>query len=303
MPGMDRYAAESRRLQAMSMPFLNEELMKGPPRFRGQDLRDPRLRRSTLDPKTIVFEAQLGGGSDGYVWKVRFGDEGPFALKVFWDQVPPHAPGSYYSMQRECQNAAVFQMMEASLAVDPVLVYDHPMGKKDAIENYFSFCEENCAPGCIQTTPKEAALPGATYLSTMPRMAKCHGWLKLRKDLWSGLADGLQASHEDPSKVKRLMSSHMDCIGVVYELIEEGENDAAAIEDVDRFLWQAGFAYTIAPNMRDWKNGVLIDHAGIVHIRGYGWNEDDYMKKGVQQMLSELSDATDSPDDEPLGSE
>ena len=82
MPGMDRYAAESRRLQSMSMPFLNEELMKGPPRFRGKDLRDPRLRRSTLDPKTIVFESRLGGGSDGFVWKVRFGDEGPFALKV-----------------------------------------------------------------------------------------------------------------------------------------------------------------------------------------------------------------------------
>jgi hypothetical protein len=85
MPGMDRYAAESRRLQSMSMPFLNEELMKGTPRFRGQDLRDPRLRRSTLDPKAIVFESRLGGGSDGFVWKVRFGDEGPFALKVVSD--------------------------------------------------------------------------------------------------------------------------------------------------------------------------------------------------------------------------
>ncbi|KAL7818784.1 hypothetical protein V8C44DRAFT_179477 [Trichoderma aethiopicum] len=302
MPGMDRWAAESRRLHSMSMPFLNEELMKGTPRFRGQDLRDPRLRRSTLDPKAIVFESRLGGGSDGFVWKVRFGDEGPFALKVFWDQVPPHEPGSYYSMQRECQNAAVFQMMEASLDVDPVLVYDQPMGRKDAIENYFSFCEENCCPNLLPNNAKPVTLPGVKYISTMPRLTKCHGWLKLRKDLWSGLPDDMQASHEDPSKVKKLMASHLDCIGIVYELIEDGESDAAAIEELDRFLWQAGFAFTIAPNLKDWKNGIMIDHAGIVHVRGYGWNEDDYMKRSVEEMLAESGARRHSRDEEPLGS-
>lgn len=205
-------------------------------------------------------------------------------------------------MQRECQNAAVFQMMEASLDVDPVLVYDQPMGRKDAIENYFSFCEENCCPNLLPNNAKPVTLPGVKYISTMPRLTKCHGWLKLRKDLWSGLPDDMQASHEDPSKVKRLMASHLDCIGIVYELIEDGESDAAAIEELDRFLWQAGFAFTIAPNLKDWKSGIMIDHAGIVHVRGYGWNEDDYMKRSVEEMLAESCARMHSREDEPLAS-
>lgn len=81
-PPIDRYAAERRRLKAMSKPFLNDELMQGPPRFRGEDLRQPRLRRCTFDPKTIEFECRLGGGDDGFVWKVRINGLGPFALKV-----------------------------------------------------------------------------------------------------------------------------------------------------------------------------------------------------------------------------
>lgn len=84
-PPVDRYAAERRRLKAMSKPFLDDEFMEGPPRYRGSDYRQPRLRRSTFDPKTLVFESRLGGGDDGFVWKVRFGGEGPFAMKVVSD--------------------------------------------------------------------------------------------------------------------------------------------------------------------------------------------------------------------------
>jgi hypothetical protein len=69
----------------MSRPFLDDEYMKGPPRFRGRDFNHPRLRRCSFDPKTLVFESRLGGGADGYVWKVKFGEEGPFALKVVSD--------------------------------------------------------------------------------------------------------------------------------------------------------------------------------------------------------------------------
>ncbi|KAL7950365.1 hypothetical protein V8C42DRAFT_197163 [Trichoderma barbatum] len=284
---MDRYAAERRRLQSMSRPFLNDELMEGLPRFRGRDLKNPRLRRSTFDPKTLVFESRLGGGADGYVWKVRFGDEGPFALKVFWDQVPPNEVGTYYSMQRECQNAAVLQMMEASVATEPVLVYDRPVGKKDAIENYFAFCEENRVGKLGLESKTEMPPPGTRLITELPRMAKCYGWLKLHSDLWEELPISLQATHKEVSKVRKLIGSHMNCIAVVYELIEDGENDAATVEEVDNFLWHAGFAYTIVPHARNWKSGVLVDHAEIVHTRGYGWNEDDYMKRTAEQILTE----------------
>ncbi|RFU81618.1 hypothetical protein TARUN_566 [Trichoderma arundinaceum] len=287
MPPLDRYAAERRRLRTMSRPFLNDEFMEGPPRFRGADLKDPRLRRCTFDPKTIVFESRLGGGADGYVWKVRFGDEGPFALKVFWDQTPPREAGTYYSMQRECQNAAVLQMMEAAVACEPVLVYDRPSGRRDAIENYFAFCEENCLAEADWDDAEEMPPPGTRLISSIPRMTKCYGWLKLHSDLWMELPISLQASHKEVSKVRRLIQSHMNCIAIVYELIEEGENVPATVEEVDDFLWHAGFAYTMEPHARNWKGGVLVDHAEIVHTRGYGWNEDDYMKRTAEQILTE----------------
>lgn len=89
-PQIDRYAAERRRLKAMSKPFINDEFMEGRPRFRGSDYRQPRLRRSTFDPKTLVFESRLGGGDDGFVWKVRFDNEGPFAMKVVSDYPSPY---------------------------------------------------------------------------------------------------------------------------------------------------------------------------------------------------------------------
>lgn len=81
-PSMDRIVAEHIHQRAMSTIFLNEKLMKGPPRFREADLKDPRLRHCAFDPETIIFESRIGGGKDGYVWRVKFGDEGPFVLKV-----------------------------------------------------------------------------------------------------------------------------------------------------------------------------------------------------------------------------
>lgn len=190
-------------------------------------------------------------------------------------------------MQRECQNAAVLQMMKASVAVEPVLVYERPVGKKDAIENYFAFCEENCIGEHGWDAAKETPNEGTKLISALPRMAECYGWLKLHSDLWAELPVSLQASHKEFNKVRRLVASHMDCIAVVYELIEDGENDAATVEEVDDFLWHAGFAYTIEPHARNWKSGVLVDHAEIVHTRGFGWNEEDYMKRTADQILTE----------------
>jgi hypothetical protein len=81
-PSMNRIVAERIHQRAMSTIFLNEQLMDGPPRFREADLKDPRLRHCAFDPETIAFESRIGGGKDGYVWRVNFGGEGPFVLKV-----------------------------------------------------------------------------------------------------------------------------------------------------------------------------------------------------------------------------
>lgn len=56
--------------------------MVGPPKLDHEAFLTPKLRRCPFDPTTLVWAGRLGGGADGYVWKVKFGDQGPFALKV-----------------------------------------------------------------------------------------------------------------------------------------------------------------------------------------------------------------------------
>ena len=64
------------------MPFLDDEYMVGPPNFDEDAFLTPKQRRCPLDPTTLSWGERLGGGGDGYVWKVTFGDQGPFAIKV-----------------------------------------------------------------------------------------------------------------------------------------------------------------------------------------------------------------------------
>ncbi|PNP48727.1 hypothetical protein TGAMA5MH_00181 [Trichoderma gamsii] len=284
-PSMNRIVAEHIHQRAMSTIFLNEQPMKGPPRFREADLKDPRLRHCAFDPETIVFESRIGGGKDGYVWRVNFGGEGPFVLKVFWDQVPPIKAGDYYSMQRECQNAAVLQMMEAAVATKPVLVNARPETKQAAMENYLSFTEENCSPRHARDVTETDARRRTRLISSLPRMTKCYGWLKLPNEVWIDLPPHLQAENDDPRKIRTLFENHMGCVAVIYELVEEGENEMETVEDVDTFLWHAGFAYAVDPHPKNWKSGVLVDHSEIVHIRGYNWNMGHYVGRTAEQIL------------------
>lgn len=77
-----------KRLMEASMikkmkPFRVEEPLVGPPSScTWESFRDPRLRKCPFDMASIRWSRRLGGGIDGYVWKVYFGQEGPFALKV-----------------------------------------------------------------------------------------------------------------------------------------------------------------------------------------------------------------------------
>ncbi|KAL2158238.1 hypothetical protein VTH06DRAFT_4558 [Thermothelomyces fergusii] len=117
-------------LDAARLPFRDDAPMVGPPKTTAADFEMPRLRRCPFDLGSMVWEARLGGGADGYVWKVRFGTEGPFVLKVFWDAEPVDFP-TYYAPQRECQNAALLQMIQAAVeqaaaASRPILVKAKP---------------------------------------------------------------------------------------------------------------------------------------------------------------------------------
>lgn len=69
-------------LDVAKTPFRDDTPRVGAHKTAAADFEMSRLRRCAFDLDSIVWEARVGGGADGYVWKVRFGTERPSALKV-----------------------------------------------------------------------------------------------------------------------------------------------------------------------------------------------------------------------------
>ncbi|KAI1503798.1 hypothetical protein F5X99DRAFT_406797 [Biscogniauxia marginata] len=105
------------------VPYLSEELMEGPPSCKAEDLNTPRLRRCPFDLAAVSWNdsVHLGSGIDGCSWKVKF-KEGFFVLKLFWHNEAPF-PTAYFPVQRECQNAALFQMIEKAKTTGTPHIY------------------------------------------------------------------------------------------------------------------------------------------------------------------------------------
>lgn len=178
-------------------------------------------------------------------------------------------------MQRECQNAAVLQMIDAALAQaaaesKPIRVHGNPRTKSEALDNLYAFSDES---RLAQSRPESSE---TVSLLSMPRVRKCFGWLRLGGDIFRQLPLELRAPSYKISKIQRSMPSDKEYLALIYEYIEEGENHEAVVEDVDRFFWLAGFSHTPSPAARNWKSGVLIDLADIIHVGGYGWKKELY---------------------------
>ncbi|KAM3555348.1 hypothetical protein MY1884_005635 [Beauveria asiatica] len=268
----------------MNQEFLDHELMDedGPPGCPLEALKLPRLRRCAFDLRTIVitgpihpvqtfFQERLDGGVDGYNWKIQFGDSGPFVLKVFWDQKPP-TPPLYYALQRECQAVAVLQLMQAALTQDnpslgPVLVNPHPWNWEEGYHNMLAFSDEWRRRGLLDdcaSSPKET-------ITSMPRMRKCYGWTKIKGETLYQLPLLWRPPHLRIERTSRQIQSDMEYTALVYEYVEEGENDEAAIEESLNFFRAAGFSHTRISLARNWKRSVLIDMSDIIYAGGFGW--------------------------------
>ncbi|KAF4967385.1 hypothetical protein FSARC_5064 [Fusarium sarcochroum] len=157
--------------------FLNEQILDGPPSYSRRDFEEPRLRKCRFNVADIDWEAskQLAGGLDGYSWKIFINEAGPYVLKMFWDlEQPKH----YFAPERECQNAAILAMIEASVAqtvADSAKIYldPNPKTEKDARANFYSFAKESVLP-----QPQSQNIQDFS-ISRVPRFRKCHGWLKI----------------------------------------------------------------------------------------------------------------------------
>ncbi|EGX97240.1 hypothetical protein CCM_01900 [Cordyceps militaris CM01] len=278
MPNRLKAAAlEKPRLKMLSVPFLDETLMAGPPSCKLADFATPRLRRCTFDQEDVQFENRLDGGLDGYVWKVTLGNErrGPFALKMFWDNEPPKFE-RYYAAQRECQNAAIFQMMEAAVSTSNVRVLDMPRDRCEAEQNYYAFSDE------LRDENPDADTEDTRLISSIPRMVRCYGWMKISG---STVPEELRAPPLTVGKIQRLMPSDENYIAVIYEFVEDGDNEPCAVDEVLDFLWHGGFCSALSPLGKNWKSGVLIDLSDIIHVFGFAWNKALYGCRSAAQIL------------------
>ncbi|KAI8722334.1 hypothetical protein NCS52_00377000 [Fusarium sp. LHS14.1] len=244
-----RPPVNNRQARAQAVPFRDDELMEGPPSCSAEDFDLPRLRRCPLDLADIDWESssRLGGGLDGYVWKVWFKGDGPFVLKVFWDAEPPEFY-HYFAVQRECQNAALLQMME--------------------------------------TAVKQASADSASILvKARPETKNCYGWLKFNGQNFLDMPPKLWAPSLVVDKINRDFSPEKEYFAIVYEFVEEGENDPATVEKVDEFFWLSGFGHNSSPLEKNWKSGILIDLSDIVHAGGFGWSPKSYGPRPANCIL------------------
>ena len=95
---MDRHlelmTTRSRWRKLQRYPCMADELMDAAksPSVTLKNLAVPRLRKCPFDIDTIDWQRakKLGVGADGCVYRVYFGDQGPFALKLV--RLPPPLP-------------------------------------------------------------------------------------------------------------------------------------------------------------------------------------------------------------------
>lgn len=172
--------------------------------------------------------------------------------------------------------AAVEQAVTAS---KPILVNANPATQEEAIANLHAFSDESRLVG--QSEQNSRMRP----VSSIPRMRKCYGWLSLNSKVFRGLSLTLRAPTLTVSKITRSILPDKEHIAIIYEYIEEDENSPAVVDEALEFFWLAGFSHTLSPAARNWKSGVLVDLADIVHPGGYGWIKQLYGPRTARRIL------------------
>ncbi|KAL8366287.1 hypothetical protein RB595_004859 [Gaeumannomyces hyphopodioides] len=293
---------EERRMRRKRVQFHTEDPMIGPPRYTWADLKTPLLRKSQYELKDIRWIQHLGGGIDGYCWKVVFGVQGPFVLKMFWDDEPPSG-FRYWAAQREFQNAAVLQMIEASMddlraAGDgdqkSIRLLRKPENRTGATENLYAFSEE------ARHQPRIARIVNdvnaTVELEEMHRQRKCFGWLKLSSDYFSNHPARRKISPPGikVGKYQRQINPCREYFAIVYEFIpdDDGTDDPSPVDrgkiqaSMD-FLSVVGFEFADSRILDNWKSGVLIDLSDIIFPLGVGKGKNRHTRGDALSLRSQ----------------
>ncbi|KAI1780364.1 hypothetical protein F4818DRAFT_395467 [Hypoxylon cercidicola] len=172
--------------------------------------------------------------------------------------------------------------MEAAIKKvnDPtILINPEPKTRRDALENTLNFSQERRQNGSSKTGLEPMPI------SSIPRLRQCYGWVKINGQIFDTWPRHALPRNRNIEKLTRTVSRDKEYIAIIYEYIDEAENDPVVVEEVSDFLWRAGFGYTSSSLARNWKSGVLIDLSDIVHASGYGWNCKLYGPRKADDIL------------------
>lgn len=192
----------------------------------------------------------------------------------------------YYAAQRECENVALLEMIEAALSKAksrkrPVLVRARPETREEAEANLFAFVD--------QARRKVRADSGSDELEPppdMPRMRRCFGWMQFTgAELLQHLPRDLRPSPIQVDDVTRELDADATYTALVYEFVEEGGNDFDVVQRVLDFLWCFGFSWCPLTKAANWESSILLDYSDIVHLNGQGWNAKRFRNREADDIL------------------
>ncbi len=73
--------------------------------------------------------------------------------------------------------------------------------------------------------------------------------------------------------------------GIVFEYVTDEQNDQHLVEQVDLFLYRAGFSHTLSTAERNWRASKVVDHGEYIHPEGFGWSSGRYKSRLVKEIL------------------
>lgn len=168
-------------------------------------------------------------------------------------------------------------MQQVTAESGSILVNANPKTQDEALANLRAFS--------VEGRLRSAGTSSTTPIISMPRMVTCYGWLKFNGQVLLKMPREKRPPPIRVDKRTRSLSPSEEYTAIVYEYIAQGENDTAIVEEVDRFLWLAGFGHNSSPAKRNWRGGVLVDLSDIVHAGGFGWKWRAYGARKAQMIL------------------
>ncbi|KAJ9129840.1 hypothetical protein NKR23_g12445 [Pleurostoma richardsiae] len=254
-PQPEKTDFEQRCQDAKKQPFLDQQLLRGPPACAWSNFSRPLLRKYDLQHE-IEYKKRLGYGMDGIVWTVEIGDC-TLALKVFWDNTAPEET-RYWAVQRECQNAALLQMIQAASTAGPIYLQPEPKTHRDAVANLRAFSDEGRRKRTFQH------LPNAVSYTSVPRLRECFGWVKVSGRELCGLGWDLRPPSVVLDGLSRKIRPAEEYYAIVYEFIPEEQLRVDVIQSQLDLFWLAGFCL-VPMQLCNWKGpGVLVDLADLI---------------------------------------